>query len=147
MAIGWGAPLLIVGAAMSDIDGLISMTNVHVGGELIQSTISYCWVDKNGTAKWFFLGPMLVSIVFNLCISVVVIQRVSRQLVMRIKRGEKGLPSHVAELYVAIKVTMVVTSVTGGGWVLAILVMFGVGGIGAQYLFTIVNAVQGKPYF
>jgi hypothetical protein len=148
MLCAWGLPLFfVVGGAMTDMDGLITTADAMVGGAVVGSTISYCWVDKDGTAKWFFFVPMLVSLTFNCVITVIVFRQVQHQLAIRLQRGIHRLSTRASEAAQGIRIMIKVASVTGIGWLVAVLVLFGVGGTAMQYLFTVLNAFQGCLIF
>jgi hypothetical protein len=53
----------------------------------------------------------------------------------------------MADAAQGIKLMFMVGSATGAGWLLAILVLFQVGGAGMQYAFTVANAFQGCLIF
>jgi hypothetical protein len=129
------------------MNGLISTADLMVGDVVVGSTIRYCWVDQNGTAKWFFLAPMLLSLTVNVAITMIVFQRVRRQLAVRLQRGDHKLSSRASEAFQGIKLMITVASVTGVGWLVAVLVLFGVGGVAMQYVFTVLNAFQGCVIF
>jgi hypothetical protein len=147
-AFAWGVPGLCVAAALiADSDGMISIVDVRVGDQVIDSTIDYCWFDKHGKARWFFLVPMLLSVLINFAVSTRVflqLRQLRSGLNKRRKQGRRGeLSSRMASTIENVKAMFMVGSTTGAGWLLAILVLFQVGGVGMQYVFTVVNALQG----
>jgi hypothetical protein len=80
MLCAWGLPVVFVAVTFSNMDGMISMTNVRSGETVLDSRINYCWFDSHGTARWYFLVPMLLSVGINLVLSIIVFHRVKVQL-------------------------------------------------------------------
>jgi hypothetical protein len=147
-ALAWGLPVLCVAVCVIvDSDGMISTVDVRAGGVVIDSTIEYCWFDKDGLARWFFLVPMLLSVTINFFVSARVFVKVRAELNRRRKRGVKGLSERAGATVDNIKLMFMVGSATGVGWLLAILVLFQIGGTATQYLFTVANAFQGCLIF
>lgn len=140
----WGFPLaLVLGGAFVDNPGTI--TTVVSGST---ETVQYCWIDRDSTIKWFFLGPMLASVFYNTVAAIRVILAVFHQLKRQNRRDmDSTFKDKLLQLVKDIKVVCVIASVTGAGWISAVLVVFQIGGIVAQYIFTILTAFQGILIF
>eukprot|EP00038_Savillea_parva_P012055 m.201919 g.201919 ORF g.201919 m.201919 type:complete len:890 (+) comp21624_c0_seq1:280-2949(+) len=152
MAAGWGLPLVFVAAAAGyDADGMTTTADVEVTGtgEVVDtSTMSHCWFDRGSEVQWVAYGPMLASMAFNLILTARVLNTVRTQLHKRVSLREGD--TMTARLYTfgqTAKAILTISSVTGTAWALGVLVLFGVGGLGMQYAFTLLNTLQGCAIF
>lgn len=142
-AFAWGGPIIVVFiGAFVDTNGSISTTQSTSGDSVVQ----FCWFDRNSTIKWFFIIPMMASVLFNVFAALRVIGAVLVQI-RKHRVSDADFKQKLVQLVADTKVVFVIASVTGCGWVLALLVVFQVGGLAAQYAFTVATVFQGTMIF
>lgn len=139
----WGIPLLCVAAAATiDLNGTVAMSSLPSGNEAIQ----FCFFDRTSMVKWFFIGPMLGAVSYNMFAAIRVIQAVYHRLHRNV-HTDRDFKSKLQQIATDMKVVLVIASVTGCGWGLAVLVVFQVGGTPMQYAFTVATVFQGTLIF
>ncbi|XP_021363177.1 plexin-B2-like isoform X2 [Mizuhopecten yessoensis] len=127
--LGWGVPLIIVALTMG-------INNQHYGlqpGEI-------CWLDRTPLYV-AFVAPVMLMVVINGVVFVLV----ARQL-LGVHSGNLSI-THKASTLTRLRRAVAVLILLGLTWVFAVFAFEGAGGLVFQYLFIILNSLQGLLIF
>ena len=114
VSLAWGIPVLLATCVgLWDTAGMTSLIRVRLDGEVVYTEIDYCWVDRDGDAKWVLLAPMIYSAAASL-ILVVAVYAVSGRC----------SPSNTADVIRAAKASVVVTCTATATMCLVVLMLF-----------------------
>eukprot|EP00041_Stephanoeca_diplocostata_P014793 m.279166 g.279166 ORF g.279166 m.279166 type:complete len:835 (-) comp19800_c0_seq2:1896-4400(-) len=129
LLIGWGIPVVLVAISMRWFEAFAT----HQAGEVV-----VCWIDFDSNVRFFFIVPLVVSVVVNFA-STIVIYRA-------IRRHQRSSGIDAGSMVHATKVWFSISSITGLGWTFAVLVIW-LPNIAFVYLFALSNAFQGTAIF
>ena len=137
--VGWGLPLVIVGATLA-VNYSPSTSHLVLYGRLEDGTDGLCWINHTLSAVIAFVVPISLSLLINLAILVVV----SVILVQAV--GNRMHISHSAAPYAYVRVYCAVFFSTGATWVFGFIAIVAARHW-AWYPFIVLNSVQGFALF
>ncbi|XP_067047035.1 adhesion G protein-coupled receptor L4-like isoform X2 [Acropora muricata] len=130
-AVAWGVPAVIVAltitmAALQN-DGILS----YVHGD-------FCWVSRTNELIWTFVAPVLVVCLVNLVLLSFVLYE--------IRNMPKDKTSELEKVVAGFKACVVLSPLLGVTWLFGVL-SIEQAGLAFQYIFTILNSLQGLFIF
>ncbi|XP_067935536.1 adhesion G-protein coupled receptor D1-like [Watersipora subatra] len=126
-AVGWGAPVLIVGVSMA--------VRLDEYG-----TETYCWLSREDGLVWAFIGPVCAVILINLCIMARVIKIVISSAKSPTLSQEQR--KDIILVKAGVKAVVILTPLLGTNWLFGFMVVHKYTQA-FEFLFVILNTFQG----
>jgi len=130
-AVAWGVPAVIVALAI---------TIAALQNEGIHSYVhgDFCWVSRTNELIWTFVAPVLVVCLVNLVLLSFVLHE--------IRNMPKDKTSELEKVISGFKACVVLSPLLGVTWLFGVL-SIEQAGLAFQYIFTILNSLQGLFIF
>ncbi|XP_022100310.1 adhesion G-protein coupled receptor D1-like [Acanthaster planci] len=122
MIVAWGVPVILAAVTLGVFSDSIRKSNT-------------CWLQSSDNSIWIFVAPMLAVVAINSCILI-------RVVLVIFKLSAVHATSRLKQAKQVAKATLMLQPVLGLTWVFGVLSLSS-GLIIFQYLFTILNSLQG----